>query len=116
MGLTRNIWVIPVTLALASCGYQSDLTRLPPDTKMSTKEQKEIKADERREVRRGLTVPSSINPRRVDELRVQLKERPLDPFGLPPEGADVEQVAPYPGEEEPDAGNPLTKPLADPGR
>lgn len=102
------IAAMAATMALAGCGYKSSLTRLPLATDSMGQAEKdalaEQKAQEKEVVETGLSVPSTINPERIDELRFQLDERPIDPFALPPEGTHGNAPVPFPeaGEKTPE--------------
>lgn len=100
MGNRRMVRLLPLLLLLSACGYQSDVTRLPPaDAGGATAEQKTLRDDERRMVRQGLRLSAESQPRRVDDLTVSLKERSADPFALPPSGTDEIGDVPFPGDE-----------------
>jgi hypothetical protein len=86
---------------------------LPPDPALTKDQQRAARAEERRTVERGLTVPADARPIRVDELTVRLGVRGDDPFNLPPEGTQTSRVVPFPGEE-PDSGAAAIPPI--PGR
>jgi predicted small lipoprotein YifL len=98
-------------LVLVGCGYKGPVTRLvPPDPALTKDQQRAARAEERRTVERGLTVPADARPIRVDELTVRLGVRGDDPFNLPPEGTQTSRVVPFPGEE-PDSGAAAIPPI-----
>lgn len=107
----RAVLLLGMALMATACGYKGAVTRLePPDPALTREEQKAARAEERRMVDAGLTVPAAARPIRVDELTVKLEVRRDDPFSLPPEGTQTSRKVPFPGEEVDPDDRPLPRP------